>query len=54
MLCGHLDTVPPGEGWSGDPLALAEHEGRWYGRGSCDMTVFCALAVELIRGGRRR
>ena len=50
MLCGHLDTVPPGEGWSGDPLALAEHEGRWYGRGSCDMTVFCALAVELIRG----
>ena len=50
MLCGHLDTVPPGDGWSGDPLALAEHEGRWYGRGSCDMTVFCALAVELIRG----
>ena len=50
MLCGHLDTVPPGQGWTGDPLELTEREGRWYGRGSCDMTVFCAMAVELIRG----
>lgn len=50
LLCGHLDTVPLGDGWSGDPLVLTECEGRWYGRGACDMTVFCALAVELIRG----
>jgi acetylornithine deacetylase len=49
LLCGHLDTVPPGDGWSGDPLALTQRDDRWYGRGSCDMTVFCALAVELIR-----
>ncbi|MCH2135786.1 MAG: M20/M25/M40 family metallo-hydrolase [Phycisphaerales bacterium] len=49
LLCGHLDTVPPGDGWSADPLSLRASDGRWYGRGSCDMTVFCALAVELIR-----
>ena len=49
LLCGHLDTVPPGEGWATDSLTLTEQGGRWYGRGSCDMTVFCAMAVELIR-----
>ena len=49
LLCGHLDTVPPGDGWATDPLTLTEQDGRWCGRGSCDMTVFCAMAVELIR-----
>ena len=53
MLCGHLDTVPPGEGWSTDPLDLVEQDGRWCGRGACDMTVFCALAVELLRSASR-
>lgn len=49
LLCGHLDTVPPGDGWATDPLTLTEQDGRWYGRGSCDMTVFGAVAVELLR-----
>ena len=52
-MCGHLDTVPPGEGWSTDPLDLVEQDGRWCGRGACDMTVFCALAVELLRSASR-
>ncbi len=48
LLCGHLDTVPAGDGWTCDPHALTAVGDRWIGRGACDMTVFCALAVELL------
>lgn len=37
---GHIDTVPLGQvdAWkSGDPLSGKIHQGRIYGRGSCDM-----------------
>ncbi len=40
ILNGHLDVVPPGdtEWWTGhDPWYLHEEDGRWYGRGVCDM-----------------
>lgn len=40
ILNGHLDVVPPGEHewWTGhDPWYLHESDGRWYGRGVCDM-----------------
>ena len=33
----HLDTVPPGEGWTRDPLALDVHDGRAVGLGACDV-----------------
>lgn len=39
-LNGHLDVVPPGDLalWSdNDPFALRTVQGRWYGRGVCDM-----------------
>ncbi len=32
----HLDTVPPGEGWTRDPFEPAVVDGRLYGRGSGD------------------
>ena len=32
----HLDTVPPGEGWTRDPFAPAVEGDRLYGRGSGD------------------
>lgn len=32
----HLDTVPPGEGWTRDPFTPAVEDGRLYGRGSGD------------------
>lgn len=35
-LVSHLDTVPPGEGWSRDPFDPALEDGRLYGRGSGD------------------
>ena len=47
-LSGHIDTVPVGEGWSTDPFTLTERADRWYGRGSCDMTGFVAMATNLL------
>jgi succinyl-diaminopimelate desuccinylase len=36
-FAGHLDVVPPGEGWSGDPFAPEIRAGLLYGRGAVDM-----------------
>jgi len=38
-LCfaGHLDVVPPGEGWSSDPFVPVEKNGFIYARGAQDM-----------------
>lgn len=45
VLCGHLDVVPPGEGWTSPPFRLTDRGDRWVGRGSCDMKGFLALAL---------
>jgi acetylornithine deacetylase/succinyl-diaminopimelate desuccinylase-like protein len=37
LLNGHLDVVPPGDGWSKEPFGGEIKDGRLYGRGSCDM-----------------
>src|SRR3954464_9133249 len=36
-FAGHLDVVPPGEGWSGDPFAPEQSGGLLHGRGAVDM-----------------
>ncbi|WP_370617925.1 ArgE/DapE family deacylase [Mumia sp. Pv 4-285] len=38
-LSGHLDVVPPGDSalWADDPFTVRERDGRWHGRGVCDM-----------------
>ncbi|MBI4422643.1 MAG: M20/M25/M40 family metallo-hydrolase [Elusimicrobia bacterium] len=36
LLNSHLDTVPPGEGWTRPPLGAVVEAGRLYGRGSND------------------
>ncbi|MGE5231325.1 MAG: acetylornithine deacetylase [Deltaproteobacteria bacterium] len=47
VLSGHMDTVPFAEpDWASDPLELACRDGRYVGRGVCDMKGFLALAVE--------
>lgn len=46
-LSGHMDVVPPGEGWTSDPFRLADGGDRWVGRGACDMKGFLALAANL-------
>jgi acetylornithine deacetylase/succinyl-diaminopimelate desuccinylase len=32
----HMDTVPVGGGWTGDPFRLTERDGKLFGRGACD------------------
>lgn len=46
VLSGHTDVVPvDGQPWSSDPWILTERDGRLYGRGTCDMKGFLALAL---------
>ena len=44
-FAGHLDVVPPGEGWSGDPFAPEIRGGLLYGRGAVDMKSAIAAFV---------
>ncbi len=49
VLSGHTDVVPvDGQTWASPPFALAEREGRLYGRGSADMKAFLALALAAV------
>ncbi|MDO6414025.1 acetylornithine deacetylase [Sphingomonas sp. BIUV-7] len=46
VLSGHTDVVPvDGQPWSSDPFVPTERDGRLYGRGTCDMKGFLALAL---------
>ena len=56
MLSGHTDVVPvDGQTWSSDPFDVVEKDGRLYGRGTCDMKGFIAIALarapEFLRRG---
>lgn len=47
-LHGHTDVVPvAGQPWSSDPFTLTRKDGRYHGRGTCDMKAWlaCALAA---------
>lgn len=57
ILSGHSDVVPvEGQDWSSDPWIVREAEGKYFGRGTCDMKGFLALALawvpEFVKGGR--
>ena len=60
VLSGHTDVVPvAGQAWDTDPFVLTEKaDGRIYGRGTCDMKGFLALALaaapELVAANLRR
>jgi acetylornithine deacetylase len=46
VLSGHTDVVPvDGQPWSSDPFVLTRRADRLYGRGTCDMKGFLALAL---------
>ena len=46
VLSGHTDVVPvDGQAWDTDPFTVTERNGRLYGRGTCDMKGFDALAL---------
>jgi succinyl-diaminopimelate desuccinylase len=42
---GHIDVVTTGSGWTFDPFAAELHDGRIYGRGTCDMKGGLAAAI---------
>lgn len=49
ILSGHTDVVPvDGQNWSSDPFTVTERDGKLYGRGTCDMKGFDALALALV------
>lgn len=49
ILSGHTDVVPvTGQDWDSDPFTVSERDGRLYGRGTCDMKGFNALALAAV------
>lgn len=49
VLSGHTDVVPvDGQDWSTDPFQVIEKDGRLYGRGTCDMKGFDAIALAAV------
>lgn len=46
VLSGHTDVVPvDGQPWDTDPFVVTERDGKYFGRGTCDMKGFDALAL---------
>lgn len=55
VLSGHTDVVPvDGQDWTSDPWTVAERDGRLYGRGTCDMKGFDALAIWALVEAKHR
>jgi acetylornithine deacetylase len=54
VLSGHTDVVPvDGQAWVSDPWVVTEKDGKLFGRGTCDMKGFDALAlVALVKAAK--
>jgi succinyl-diaminopimelate desuccinylase len=54
-LCfaGHVDVVPPGEGWESDPFVPMIRDGMLYARGAQDMKAGVAAFLEAMRRTER-
>ncbi|MEA3062629.1 MAG: succinyl-diaminopimelate desuccinylase [Sphingomonadales bacterium] len=52
-FAGHLDVVPPGDGWATDPFVPEQKGGLLYGRGAVDMkggiAAFVAACADLLQ-----
>jgi acetylornithine deacetylase len=49
ILSGHTDVVPvDGQAWTFDPFAVTEKGGKLFGRGTCDMKGFDAIALAAV------
>jgi len=47
-FAGHVDVVPPGEGWTGDPFAPRRHGELLFGRGAVDMKGSVAAFIAAV------
>ena len=48
LLSGHSDVVPVADqAWSSDPFQMVANNGRYYGRGTCDMKGFIAATLAM-------
>jgi acetylornithine deacetylase len=48
-LSGHTDCVPvEGQPWTTNPFEVVEKDDRLYGRGTCDMKGFVAVALAMV------
>lgn len=49
ILSGHTDVVPvDGQAWDTDPFSVVEKDGKYFGRGTCDMKGFDAIALAAV------
>lgn len=49
VLSGHTDVVPAvGQEWDSDPFVVTEKDGKYFGRGTCDMKGFDAICLSLV------
>ncbi len=49
VLSGHTDVVPvAGQEWDSDPFVVTERDGKYFGRGTCDMKGFDAICLSLV------
>lgn len=49
ILSGHTDVVPvEGQAWDTDPFSIVEKDGKLFGRGTCDMKSFYAIALAMV------
>ena len=49
ILSGHTDVVPiEGQEWDTDPFTVVEKDGKLFGRGTCDMKSFSAVALSRV------
>ncbi len=55
VLSGHTDVVPvDGQAWDSDPFTVIENDGKYFGRGTCDMKGFDALAIWAMVEAKKR
>jgi len=53
VLSGHSDVVPvDGQDWSTNPWEVVERDGKLFGRGTCDMKGFDAIALATLAKAR--
>lgn len=55
VLSGHTDVVPvDGQPWVTDPWTVTEKDGKYFGRGTCDMKGFDAIAIWTLVEAHKR